>query len=45
MMSPSKNQNLITKILKKKLKIFSLELLPRITQELSQWTFCPHNQI
>ena len=35
MMNPSKNQNLIGKILKKKINLFSLELLPRITRAQS----------
>ena len=35
MMNPSKNQNLISKILKKKINLFSLELLPRITRAQS----------
>ena len=35
MFNPSKNKNLIEKIIKKKIKIFSLELLPRITRAQS----------
>ncbi len=35
MMNPSKNNNLIAKILKKKINLFSLELLPRITRAQS----------
>ena len=35
MFNPSKNKNLIEKILKKKIKVFSLELLPRITRAQS----------
>ena len=35
MMNPSKNQNFINKILKKKINLFSLELLPRITRAQS----------
>ena len=35
MMNPSKNQNSISKILKKKINLFSLELLPRITRAQS----------
>ncbi len=35
MFNPSKNKNLIKKILDKKIKIFSLELLPRITRAQS----------
>ena len=33
--NPSKNENLINKIINKKIKIFSLELLPRITRAQS----------
>tara|TARA_Y100000817_G_scaffold103878_1_gene81418 strand:+ start:2309 stop:3403 length:1095 start_codon:yes stop_codon:yes gene_type:complete len=35
MLNPSKNKNIIDKIIKKKIKIFSLELLPRITRAQS----------
>ena len=35
MMNPAKNQNYINKILKKKINLFSLELLPRITRAQS----------
>ena len=35
MMNPSKNNDLIAKILKKKINLFSLELLPRITRAQS----------
>ncbi len=35
MFNPSKNKNLIEKIINKKIKIFSLELLPRITRAQS----------
>ena len=35
MFNPSKNKNLIDKIINKKIKIFSLELLPRITRAQS----------
>ncbi len=35
MLNPSKNKNQITKIIKKNIKIFSLELLPRITRAQS----------
>ena len=35
MFSPSKNKNLINKILEKKINIFSLELLPRISRAQS----------
>ncbi len=35
MFNPSKNKNLINNILKKQIKIFSLELLPRITRAQS----------
>tara|TARA_B100000963_G_scaffold295565_1_gene266474 strand:- start:275 stop:1369 length:1095 start_codon:yes stop_codon:yes gene_type:complete len=35
MLNPSKNKNQIDKIIKKKIKIFSLELLPRITRAQS----------
>ncbi len=35
MLNPSKNKNQISKIIKKKMKIFSLELLPRITRAQS----------
>ena len=35
MLNPSKNKNLIDKIINKKIKIFSLELLPRITRAQS----------
>ena len=35
MFNPSKNKNLIEKIIKKKIKTFSLELLPRITRAQS----------
>ena len=35
MLNPSKNKNQIDKIIKKKMKIFSLELLPRITRAQS----------
>ena len=35
MLNPSKNKDLINKIIKKKIKTFSLELLPRITRAQS----------
>ena len=35
MLNPSKNKNLIDKIINKKIKVFSLELLPRITRAQS----------
>ena len=35
MLNPSKNKNQISKIIKKNIKIFSLELLPRITRAQS----------
>ena len=35
MLNPSKNKNLLDKIIKKKIKTFSLELLPRITRAQS----------
>ena len=35
MLNPSKNKNIINSILKKQIKIFSLELLPRITRAQS----------
>ena len=35
MLNPSKNKNLINEIIKKKINIFSLELLPRITRAQS----------
>ena len=35
MLNPSKNKNIINIILKKQIKIFSLELLPRITRAQS----------
>ena len=44
MLNPSKNKNQIDKIINKKIKPFSLELLPRI-QELNQWMFCLLNLI
>ena len=44
MLNPSKNKDQIEKIIKKKIKTFSLELLPRI-RELSPWMYYPLNQI
>ena len=38
MLNPSKNKNQIDKIINKKIKPFSLELLPELL-ELNQWTF------
>ena len=35
MLNPSKNKNLISKMISKKIKTFSLELLPRITRAQS----------
>ena len=35
MLNPSKNKNYIEKIINKKIKTFSLELLPRITRAQS----------
>ena len=45
MMNPSKNQNLISKILKKKKLIYFLWSFYRVSQEHSQWMYCHHNQI
>ena len=44
MLNPSKNKNQIGKLINKKIKPFSLELLPRITRA-NQWTFYLHNLI